>query len=85
MLRVRGQNGDNLIIVRRIQLHTTNTLFKHPLVDPVLAYIGGLPSPFVIASDREVLSDQMIHTLVSLTAILYGRGLDTFLSNGRCR
>jgi acetyl esterase/lipase len=63
-LRVKAQNGDHLTINRQIQLYTTNTLLKHPLVSPVLAYLGGLPPLFVIASDREVLRDEVIYTSV---------------------
>lgn len=69
-LGVKGQNGDHLTITRQIQLYTTNTLLKHPLVSPVLAYLGGLPPLFVIASDREVLRDEIIYTSVNLLAIL---------------
>ena len=65
-LRVKGQNGDYLNITRQIQLYTTNTLLKHPLVSPVMACLGGLPPLLVIASDREVLRDEIIYTLVNL-------------------
>lgn len=68
-LRVKGQEGSHLEITRQIQLYTTNPLLKHPLVSPVLAYLGGLPPLFVIASDREALRDEIIYTLVSLTAV----------------
>jgi hypothetical protein len=69
-LRVKRQNGDHLTITRQIQLYTTNTLLRHPLVSPVMAYLGGLPPLFVIASDREVLRDEIIYTSVNLIAIL---------------
>ena len=79
-LRVKGQDGNHLEITRQIQLYTTNTLLKHPLVSPVLAYLGGLPPLFVIASDREVLRDEIIYTLVDLIAV--GRRLNThYLTN----
>jgi acetyl esterase/lipase len=68
-LRVKRQNGDHLTISHQIQLYTTNTLLKHPLVSPVLAYLGGLPPLFIIASDREVLRDEIIYTLVNLITI----------------
>ena len=68
-LRVKGLDGDHLKITRQIQLYTTNTLLKHPLVSPVLAYLGGLPPLFVIASDREALRDEIIYTSVNLTAV----------------
>jgi acetyl esterase/lipase len=68
-LLVKGRNGNHLTISRQIQLYTTNPLLKHPLVSPVLAYLGGLPPLLVIASDREVLRDEIIYTLVSFIAI----------------
>jgi len=68
-LRVKGQDGNHLEITHQIQLYTTNPLLKHPLVSPVLAYLGGLPPLFVIASDREALRDEIIYTLVNLTAV----------------
>jgi len=68
-LRVKGQGGNHLEITHQIQLYTTNPLLKHPLVSPVLAYLGGLPPLFVIASDREALRDEIIYTLVNLTAV----------------
>ena len=73
-LRVKAQEGSHLEITRQIQLYTTNALLKHPLVSPVLAYLGGLPPLFVIASDREALRDEIIYTLVSLTAVRHRPG-----------
>ncbi|EEB87870.1 hypothetical protein MPER_14599, partial [Moniliophthora perniciosa FA553] len=34
----------------------------HPLVSPALSYLGGLPPLFFIASDKEVLRDEIIYT-----------------------
>ncbi|KAN0137895.1 hypothetical protein V8E53_004379 [Lactarius tabidus] len=45
-----------------IQLYTTNDLLIHPLVSPGLADLGGLPPLFFIASDREVLRDEIVYT-----------------------
>ncbi|KAI0301668.1 hypothetical protein B0F90DRAFT_287335 [Multifurca ochricompacta] len=61
-VRVNGEDGKPLEITRQIQLYTTNGLLKHPMVSPALAYLGGLPPLFVIASDREVLRDEIIYT-----------------------
>ncbi|KAI9460341.1 hypothetical protein F5148DRAFT_1150733 [Russula earlei] len=61
-LLVKGEDGNPLLITRQIQLYTTNALLKHPLVSPVLAYLGGLPPLFIVASDREVLRDEIIYT-----------------------
>ena len=68
-LLVKGQNGNHLTISRQIQLYTTNPLLRHPLVSPVLAYLGGLPPLFIIASDREVLRDEIVYTLVKFITI----------------
>jgi len=68
-LRVAGEGGKPLQITRQIQLYTTNALLKHPLVSPVLAYLGGLPPLFVVACDREVLRDEVIYTFVNPTAL----------------
>lgn len=73
--------NDSFEITRQIQLYTTNALLKHPLVSPVLAYLGGLPPLFVIASDREVLRDEIIYTLVYPLA----RGVNSFsLTSFQC-
>jgi acetyl esterase/lipase len=37
----------------------------HPLVSPALGYLGGLPPLFVVASDKEVLRDEIIFMSVS--------------------
>jgi acetyl esterase/lipase len=61
-MRVKGKDGNPVEITRQIQLYTRNAMLKHPLVSPVLAYLGGLPPLFFIASDREVLRDEIIFT-----------------------
>ena len=64
-MRVTGEDGVPVEIPHQIQLYTTNDLLIHPLVSPSLAYLGGLPPLFVIASDREVLRDEIVYTSVS--------------------
>jgi acetyl esterase/lipase len=61
-----AQPGKGSHSTRQIQLYTTNGLLKHPLVSPVLAYLGGLPPLLVIASDREVLRDEILYMSVLL-------------------
>jgi acetyl esterase/lipase len=61
-----AQPGKGSKSTRQIQLYTTNGLLKHPLVSPVLAYLGGLPPLLVIASDREVLRDEILYMSVLL-------------------
>ncbi|KAH9066003.1 Alpha/Beta hydrolase protein [Lactarius deliciosus] len=62
VVRVTGEDGVPVEIRQQIQLYTTNDLLIHPLVSPALAYLGGLPPLFVIASDREVLRDEILFT-----------------------
>lgn len=61
-----GEDSVPVEIPQQIQLYTTNDLLIHPLVSPALAYLGGLPPLFVIASDREVLRDEILYTSVHL-------------------
>jgi hypothetical protein len=65
VVRATGEDGVPVEIRQQIQLYTTNDLLIHPLISPTLAYLGGLPPLFVIASDREVLRDEIVYTLVS--------------------
>ncbi|KAA1470415.1 alpha/beta-hydrolase [Dentipellis sp. KUC8613] len=58
---LRTQSGESLEINQQIQLYAPNTLLKHPLVSPALSYLGGLPPLLVIASDKEVLRDEIIY------------------------
>ncbi|KAH9020633.1 Alpha/Beta hydrolase protein [Lactarius pseudohatsudake] len=62
VVRVPGEDGAPVEIRQQIQLYTTNDLLIHPLVSPALGYLGGLPPLFVIASDREVLRDEILFT-----------------------
>ncbi|KAI0067652.1 alpha/beta-hydrolase [Artomyces pyxidatus] len=54
-------NGERIEIAQQIQLYAPNGLLKHPLVSPALSYLGGLPPLFFIASDKEVLRDEIIY------------------------
>lgn len=54
--------GETLQIDQQIHFYTQNSLLVHPLVSPALAYLGGLPPLFFIASDKEVLRDEIIYT-----------------------
>lgn len=54
--------GDKTVSIRsQIQLYTTNNLLTHPLVSPVTGYLGGLPPLYILASDKEVLRDEIIY------------------------
>lgn len=48
----------------QFQFYAENRLLRHPLVSPVLAYLGGLPPLFFVAGDGEVLRDEIIYTWV---------------------
>ena len=54
--------GEQLKIDSQIHLYTQNNLLGHPLVSPALSYLGGLPPLFFIASDKEVLRDEIIYS-----------------------
>lgn len=55
---------ETLTITQQIQLYTPNSLLVHPLISPALSYLGGLPPLLFIASDGEVLRDEIIYTYV---------------------
>ncbi|KAK7036461.1 hypothetical protein VNI00_011658 [Paramarasmius palmivorus] len=57
-----ASNGETLTVDQQVQLYTVNSLLFHPLVSPALSYLGGLPPLFFIASDKEVLRDEIIYT-----------------------
>ena len=58
---VTAENGEVLRIHDQIQFYCTNDQLSHPLVSPVVSYLGGLPPMLVIASDGEVLRDEIIY------------------------
>ncbi|KAI0629024.1 alpha/beta-hydrolase [Trametes polyzona] len=55
------QQGETLSIDGQIHMYAPNYLLTHPLVSPVVSYLGGLPPLLVIASDKEVLRDEIIY------------------------
>lgn len=55
------QTGETLSIDGQIHMYAPNFLLTHPLVSPVVSYLGGLPPMLVIASDKEVLRDEIIY------------------------
>ncbi|TFK50945.1 alpha/beta-hydrolase [Heliocybe sulcata] len=61
-IRITTESGEELVIEEQVHLYTTNNLLPHPLVSPALGYLGGLPPLFIIASDKEVLRDEIIYT-----------------------
>ena len=60
------ESGEKLEVKTQVQLYAPNNILNHPLISPALSYMGGLPPLLVIASDAEVLRDEVIYTYVSL-------------------
>jgi acetyl esterase/lipase len=58
------KEGELLKIESQVQFYAPNNLLAHPLVSPVLGYLGGLPPLFVIVGDGEVLRDEGIYLSV---------------------
>ncbi|EJT96875.1 alpha/beta-hydrolase [Dacryopinax primogenitus] len=54
-------DGREATIRSQVQLYCTNHQLTHPLVSPCLGYLGGLCPLLVIASDKEVLRDEIIY------------------------
>ncbi|KAF8318192.1 alpha/beta-hydrolase [Clavulina sp. PMI_390] len=45
---------------RALTTHRRNHQMDHPLISPALGYLGGLPPLLIIASDKEVLRDEIV-------------------------
>lgn len=53
--------GDEVRVDEQIQLYTTNNMFAHPLVSPVLQpTLGGLPPLLIITGGGEILRDEQM-------------------------
>ena len=50
-----------LKVEEQIHMYAPNYLLDHPLVSPVMSYLGGLPPLLVIAGDGEVLRDEIMY------------------------
>ncbi|THH33032.1 hypothetical protein EUX98_g1144 [Antrodiella citrinella] len=59
-IKCTAADGQVITIDDQIHLYAPNYLLTHPLISPVVSYLGGLPPLFVIASDKEVLRDEVI-------------------------
>ncbi|KAG6920233.1 hypothetical protein DXG01_005002 [Tephrocybe rancida] len=57
-----ARSGETLSTCNQLHMYTQNNLLPHPLVSPVMSYLGGLPPLLIIASDKEVLRDEIIYT-----------------------
>ncbi|KAF7315080.1 Abhydrolase-3 domain-containing protein [Mycena indigotica] len=61
-LTLTTATGEVLTVDQQVHLYTKNSLLPHPLVSGALSYLGGLPPLLIIASDKEVLRDEIIYT-----------------------
>ena len=59
---LQAKSGEQLKVESQTQLYAQNSLLGHPLISPVLSYLGGLPPLLFIASDKEVLRDEIIYS-----------------------
>jgi len=55
------EKGETLKIEEQVQMYCPNYLLRHPLVSAVTGYLGGLPPLFIIASDKEVIRDEIVY------------------------
>ncbi|KAK0462404.1 Alpha/Beta hydrolase protein [Desarmillaria tabescens] len=55
-------SGEILKIEWQMHPYAQNSLLRHPLISPVLSYLGGLPPLLIIASGKEVLCDEIVYT-----------------------
>ena len=66
-IRLETKSGEMLTVEYQLQFYTPNSLIFHPLVSPVLSYLGGLPPLLFIASEKEALRDEIIYWWVVAT------------------
>ncbi|KAJ7686541.1 hypothetical protein B0H17DRAFT_1013522 [Mycena rosella] len=62
IITLTAKSGEELRIDKQIHLYAQNSLLVHPLISGALSYLGGLPPLLIIASDKEVLRDEIIYT-----------------------
>lgn len=62
IITFKATSGEELRVDRQIHLYAQNSLIVHPLISGALSYLGGLPPLLIIASDKEVLRDEIIYT-----------------------
>ncbi|EAU91257.2 lipase/esterase [Coprinopsis cinerea okayama7 len=55
-------DNETVEIESQFHFYTRNSLLVHPLVSSAMSYLGDLPPLFFIASDKEVLRDEIIYT-----------------------
>ncbi|TFY61715.1 hypothetical protein EVJ58_g4334 [Rhodofomes roseus] len=60
-ITLQTEKGEVLKIDQQVQLYGPNYLLRHPLVSAVTGYLGGLPPLFIIASEKEVIRDEIVY------------------------
>ena len=55
------EKGETLKIEEQVQMYCPNYLLQHPLVSAVTGCLGGLPPLFIIASEKEVIRDEIVY------------------------
>lgn len=58
-------DGKTVMIKGQIHLYAMNHQLGHPLVSPMMGYLGGLPPLYIMCSDKEVLRDEIIYMYVT--------------------
>jgi acetyl esterase/lipase len=66
-----AESGETLRIDNQVQFYAQNNQLGHPLVSSALGYLGGLPPLLFIASDKEVLRDEIIYTCVPMPFLMF--------------
>ncbi|KAG0708609.1 hypothetical protein DFH29DRAFT_1041315 [Suillus ampliporus] len=61
-IRLLAKSGELLVVEEQVHFYGQNSLLGHPLLSPALSYLGGLPPLLFIASDKEVLRDEIIYS-----------------------
>jgi acetyl esterase/lipase len=61
-IRLPISNGEVINITDQLHLYAQNGQVLHPLISSSMSYLGGLPPLLFIASDGEVLRDEIIYT-----------------------
>lgn len=61
-LSIKTEGGEVIEVQDQVHMYAQNNLLVHPLVSPAVSYLGGLPPLLIIASDAEVLRDEIIYS-----------------------
>lgn len=59
-------SGELVTLRSQVHMYCPNHLMTHPLISSVTGYLGGLPPLFIMASDKEVLRDEILYMCVGI-------------------